>query len=181
MHLCWRLFTDLSGERVEIPSNLTAGPPPSDYNFFFAELHSWVQLCTSSRLNGHLPFLLYIIRLIYHLSSVECLVGIVVKDQSGYESETVIVKYVNTMDSETFGKRNEGDYEQDMKTSLSKRTNMSLHVVQGWYIELQELRWMWNDIMSYLICTYIQPLRSYLPFVRSSNYVTQEQVHTCTL
>ena len=57
--------------------------------------------------------------------------GIVVKDQSGYESETVIVKYVNTMDSETFGKRNEGDYEQDMKTSLSKRTNMSLHVVQG--------------------------------------------------
>ena len=35
----------------------------------------------------------------------------------------LIVKYVNTqiMDSEAFGKRNEGDYEQDMKISLSKR------------------------------------------------------------
>ncbi|KXN92416.1 Engulfment and cell motility protein 1 [Leucoagaricus sp. SymC.cos] len=28
---------DLSGERVEIPTNLMAGPPPSDTNFFFSE------------------------------------------------------------------------------------------------------------------------------------------------
>lgn len=31
---------DLSGEMVEIPPNLTAGPPPSDYNFVYADLQS---------------------------------------------------------------------------------------------------------------------------------------------
>lgn len=31
------ICTDLSGEMVEIPTNLTAGPPPTDTNFFFSE------------------------------------------------------------------------------------------------------------------------------------------------
>lgn len=31
-------FQDLSGERVEIPSGLTAGPPPSNLDFFFSDL-----------------------------------------------------------------------------------------------------------------------------------------------
>lgn len=30
--------TDLSGERVDIPSGLVAGPPPSNTDFFFSDL-----------------------------------------------------------------------------------------------------------------------------------------------
>ena len=29
---------DLTGERVEIPSGLNAGPPPSNTDFFFSDL-----------------------------------------------------------------------------------------------------------------------------------------------
>ena len=36
--MCWLFAIDLSGEKVEIPSGLVAGPPPSNSDFFFSEL-----------------------------------------------------------------------------------------------------------------------------------------------
>ena len=36
--MCWLFAIDLSGEKVEIPSGLVAGPPPSNSDFFFSDL-----------------------------------------------------------------------------------------------------------------------------------------------